>query len=1214
MSQRFDLASTPLHRGVNLIEASAGTGKTFTIAGLFVRLIVEHEVPVEQILVVTFTEAATGELRDRIRARLNAARRAFEVVTAEAGDELLATLVAQHRDQAREMAARLDLACREFDQAAIYTIHGFCQRVLKDRAFESGQLFDLELVTDAAPLLREVCDDFWRQRFYQASALRVCAALASGLSPVSLCALLTSVLRHPDIELLPHLSEGDGERFGRGLESAFRSAADLWQRDAETIRSFFGDGISWGNKPFNRTAEIGVHLANLAALFAGEFSPEAMTSVAVFTPHQLAEGVNKRRRDACAPAHPFFDACAALANALSQYALATRLELIGFARAELPLRKNRAKAQTFDDLLTRLRDALASTDGGEALASSLRQKFQAALIDEFQDTDPVQWEIFRRVFACDDRWLFLIGDPKQAIYSFRGADIYAYLGAAEATPGTRRFTLGTNWRSESALVAAVNTMFSHRDNPFVVPQIEFSPVAACGRADREPLTENGIRSAPLCVWLYPRSEDGKGISNTAAEPMLAESTASEIVRLLNGGAMLGNRPLRPEDIAVLVDRNDQARSMQEALAKRGVPAVLHATASLFESHEAEELERLLAAITEPGNERLVKAALATDLLGLTANRLDALAHDDATWQQHAARFHEYLARWNGAGFIQMFGHLLQREQIRSRLLRLTDGERRLTNVLHLAEVLQQAAVEQRLGVNGVVKWLGEQRGENGERSEEFQLRLERDDNAVRLVTIHRSKGLEYPVVFVPFCWRNAELGKGRGKSGVPEIVFHQPDGARSIQRDLGSPDLDQHTLLAQEERLAENVRLFYVALTRARNRCYFAWGGFNNAASSAPAWLLHQPRDAATALSSEFAGQFKALTEPAIASALAALAQQAGEGSDGLPPPMEMSPLPELSDSSYQPPTPSPADALQARRFTAHIPRDGRITSFSALTAGGHEELPDRDSAISTPAESSIEPAAATPPTGIFAFPRGARPGACLHEVFEDLDFTETRTEIIAALANEKLRTAGIDATKHAAPVVEMVRRTLAVPLDPAHPEFTLSRVPLAARLNELEFYFPLKRITPGTLREVFTRHGAGQAAGGFPAHLERLRFDPVAGFMKGFMDLVFEHDGRFYLVDWKSNWLGARVEDYGPAALGEEMRARHYVLQYHLYVLALDRYLATRLRGYDYARDFGGVIYVFLRGIDPARPELGLFRDRPTPELVRDLRDALLDWKEVAQ
>ena len=367
-------------------------------------------------------------------------------------------------------------------------------------------------------------------------------------------------------------------------------------------------------------------------------------------------------------------------------------------------------------------------------------------------------------------------------------------------------------------------------------------------------------------------------------------------------------------------------------------------------------------------------------------------------------------------------------------------------------------------------------------------------------------------------------------------------------------------MLAQEERLAENLRLFYVALTRARNRCYFAWGGFNSAASSAPAWLLHQPPDAATAVSEAFAAQFKAMKEPEIASALAALAQRADAGSDGSPPPIEVSPLPEPNESSYQSPPPPPPDTLQARRFTAHIPRDGRITSFSALTAGGHEELPDRDSATATPATGAAEPAVETTPTGIFAFPRGARPGACLHELFEDLDFTETRPEVIGALVAEKLRTGGIDADKHAAPVVEMVQRTLAVPLDPARPEFTLSRLPRAARLNELEFYFPLKRTSPATLRDVFARHGVDGQLENFPERLGRLQFEPVAGFMKGFIDLVFEHEERFYLVDWKSNWLGARVEDYGPETLRQEMISRHYVLQYHLYVLALDRYLATRL------------------------------------------------------
>ena len=261
-------------------------------------------------------------MRDRIRTRLIAARRAFETGVAEADDELLAALLDRHRAQAGEMAARLDLACREFDQAAIYTIHGFCQRVLKDRAFESGQLFDLELVTDATPLLREVCDDFWRQRFYEASALRVSAALAHGLNPDSLSALLAAVLRHPDIELLPRMSADALDSSARQLEQAFARASDLWRQDEAAIRSHFGDGITWGNKPYNRTAEMAEYFGGIAQCFSGNPSPEALASFAAFSPDCLAESVNKRRRDARAPDHPFFDACATLTDALAQFALA----------------------------------------------------------------------------------------------------------------------------------------------------------------------------------------------------------------------------------------------------------------------------------------------------------------------------------------------------------------------------------------------------------------------------------------------------------------------------------------------------------------------------------------------------------------------------------------------------------------------------------------------------------------------------------------------------------------------------------------------------------------------------------------------------------------------------------------------------------------------------------------------------------------------------
>ena len=350
----------------------------------------------------------------------------------------------------------------------------------------------------------------------------------------------------------------------------------------------------------------------------------------------------------------------------------------------------------------------------------------------------------------------------------------------------------------------------------------------------------GEAKPPFQFWFCQRGDE-KAISREWAKAELPRVVAAEMARLLNGDVRLGHRKLRPDDLAVLVETHSQVRLVQAALAEWKIPSVQHTTASLFEAREAAEVERILAAIAQPANERLLKAALATDLLGVNGPTLDGFARDEGAWQARLENFHDYLERWGRDGFIPMFQFFLRRERVRMNLLRFPDGERRLTNVLHLAEVLHQAAVERRLGAEGLIQWLAEMRQSEQPTSDEHQLRLERDENAVKLVTIHKSKGLEYAVVFCPFVWKNAELR--RHAQEEERVLFHDAQAGHELVRDLGSAELDAHRQLAKLEALGENTRLLYVALTRARHRCYLAWGAFKNAATSAPAWLLHAPPD-----------------------------------------------------------------------------------------------------------------------------------------------------------------------------------------------------------------------------------------------------------------------------------------------------------------------------------------------------------------------------------
>jgi exodeoxyribonuclease V beta subunit len=1180
----FQVAETELRTGTSLVEASAGTGKTFTIAGLFLRLILEKNLSVREILVVTYTVAATEELRNRIRHTIAKALQAF--TTGVSDDAFLRALLAKHADQRADLAARLDRGLYGFDEAPIYTIHGFCERVLRDRAFETGNLFDTELVTDQTPLLRQLVEDYWRKQFYRAGKIPVVFALKNRLSPEGLLPLIRTSLLHPFLKLLSPVDDQRPDSLAAALEAAFTSLREVWRAQKDAIRGHFGSGAKWANKPYNDDEAMAEAFRQLdSCLGAPEFAPSALDALRLFRKSAMAEKVSKKA-EVPPPAHPFFNLCDELARAEEQYVIGVRLGALHYVRQKLPRRKDELKVQFFDDLLTRLQNALAGA-GGPRLASLLRRQYVAALIDEFQDTDPLQYEIFSRVFMGPENYLFLIGDPKQAIYGFRGADIFTYLKARRHSD--QAYTLKENWRSEAGLVRSVNAVFSAPAQPFVFPGIEFHPVEAKGEADKQPFKVDGRAQPPFQLWFWRRT--GAGINKGAADKLLPSVVATEIVELLSRHTALGDRKLVPEDIAVLVPENRQAQLVQDALSRRNVPSVLYTSASLFDSREVVETQRVLAAIADPTHESQLMAALGTDLVGFTGARIEAMAKHETEWQQILAHFRDYLDLWLQRGFIQMFRSFMQLEQVRPRLLAFPDGERRLTNLLHLSEVLHRASVENRLGVSGLLKWISEQWEPGDQVAEEHQLRLETDEKAVKLVTLHKSKGLEYSVVFCPFSWKGANIEHG----GEEQVFFHE-HGDGNLVRDLGSPDYDANKQQACVERLAENVRLLYVALTRAKHRCYFVWGAFRDAATSAPAWLLHPPPNPKPDPVAAQEEHFPQLDDNQLLDDLSKLAEQSSRP-DGKAT-IAVRDLPQPADTAFAVSS-STGPALDYRRFTGAIARDWRISSFTSLTANQGEELPDHDAL-------GAEVRGELPASGIFAFPRGAKPGTCLHKILEKLEFTQWNQPPAAALVREQLHVHGLPKAEFTDILVEMLGKVMTASLDTGIPTLTLAKITAAQRLNELEFYFPLQRIAPDMIRTLLQEYplpGADDTGSREPGGFS---FAPVQGMLKGYIDLVFEFEGRYYLVDWKSNWLGNQVEDYGPAALAGEIRRRHYYFQYQLYTAALDRYLRLRLPGYRYEAHFGGVYYLFLRGIDPARPGFGIYRDRLEEPFVRKLNRLL--------
>ncbi len=1175
----LDPLTIPL-TGMRLIEASAGTGKTHTIATLYLRLLLERDLSVRQILVVTFTKAATEELRDRIRQRLRETLAALR--SGQSDDPQLSALLARVED--RTAAARRlqdEITC--LDEAAIFTIHGFCQRMLQENAFESALPFELEFISDEAELLAEVVRDFWRRSFHQAGAGLAALVTATWGNPDGLGAEIRPWLGKADLTLQPEVA---AEQCDAAAWLAQRShIATLWERDGAAITQLVAEhpALSRAQDKGYPAARWDEACAALEGWLGEPPDPYQLPPLfELFTSDSLAQAISaaKAKKGAQPPQHELFERCQQLWEMRSAKQVLLTCEAITWCRAELSHRKRDRGLLAFDDLLLDLHTALLAP-GGEVLAARIAGLFPAALIDEFQDTDLAQFRIFDTLYRPrPDCALYLIGDPKQAIYSFRGADIFTYMEAKRTTAPTARYTLATNWRSTADLVTAVNALFERCQIPFLYAgAIDFQAVAAAGQADESPLTIDGRREPPLVAWFLERGEE-RVISKKSARAQLAQATAVEVARLLAlgraGRACIGAQPLQPRDIAVLVRNHREAAQIQEALRRQGVASVYYSRESVFSGAEAEALLRLLTAIATPSNEGLLRATLCDGLIGLSGAELEALIRDEPAWEQRVLQFHDYLAQWQQRGFMAMFRRLLHEQQIPARLLSQTDGERRLTDLLQLAELLQAASRDHPDG--RLIRWLTEQRQHADGNSEEQQLRLESDEARVKIVTIHRSKGLEYPIVLLPFLWATQVKNSG-------PLLYHADDSPSGSVLHL-LPAAEQRQL-AQRERLAEEVRLVYVALTRARHRCYFAWGAIREAEHSGLAWLLHA---AATEEVEGLATRLSGLTDEALRAPLAAVAAAHPTSCAVTAPPADAPPLPPLSVTAHP---------LAARTPLRPVRWQWRLSSYSGLTQGRFEgaERPDHGSG------SEDRSGAAGQVAQRFLFPKGARAGVLLHQLLERIDFTGQQGPDLASETQRQLARHGL-AAEWSDPLCHWLGEVLATPL--TADGLKLAAIPRQRRLDELEFHYPMAAITPAELEAVLADLGT------FQPEDQRLAFQPAAGLMRGFIDLVFEHAGRFYVVDYKSSWLGAQFDAYTPDHLAQTVAHHRYDLQYLLYSLALHRYLSVRLPGYHYERHFGGVFYLFLRGMEPSRgASSGVYYDRPAAHLIAQL-DALM-WGEAA-
>ncbi|HDZ8841645.1 TPA: exodeoxyribonuclease V subunit beta [Aeromonas dhakensis] len=1179
MANPLNTLRFPLH-GERLIEASAGTGKTYTIAGLYLRLLLghgplieegadagqasAHERPlsVTEILVVTFTEAATAELRGRIRGRIHEARLAF--MRGQSGDALLAQLLEEVADH--ELAARRLLAAeRQMDEAAVFTIHGFCQRMLKQNAFESGALFETEFLTDDSQLRLQAVSDYWRAEFYPVDKTLASAVRALWPSPAALLREMNGWLDNSELEMRP--PAGDETLAARHQAAMGRIAAvkEGWLAQVDEIRRQTDGHISrYTGKNYEGW------LAKIAGWAQDESSGYAIPKELDRFGQTVLEASLKKGGEL--PSLPLFseiDSLLASRPGIRDLILQRAAVVV---RSRMQASKRQAHQLSFDDLLKDLDGALGSPLG-ERLCERIRATYRVAMIDEFQDTDPQQYRIFHRLYGGhQDTALLMIGDPKQAIYGFRGADIFTYIQARRNV--SAHYTLGRNWRSSHALVAAVNGLFERAKAPFIYEaDIPFLPVEAQGKS--KVLRLDGETAPVLHCWQLT----GQPTFNRGDyQSKMARATAAEIHRLLTlareGKAQIGSEPVKAGDIAVLVRTGAEGKLVQQELARLAIASVyLSNRESVLEQVEAREILLILHACQNPSEERSLRAALATGLFDLDAKALDELASDERAWESAVQEFMEYRKVWHKRGVLAMLRALLHRRNLASSLLASPYGERRLTNFLHLGELLQQVSSELD-GEYALLRWLGEAVNRQSGQDAEQILRLESERKLVQIVTIHKSKGLEYPLVFLPFICSHRS-------ADTP--LYHEADeaGNRTI---LDLTGAEESLAEADKERLAEDLRLLYVALTRG---VYATWLGLAPVRSgngksektdlhqTAIGYLLQKGEegDAAT-----------------LATALSALAQDLPGVAVGEPSLTRPAPLPAEEEQLGEP---------QVRRFGGTLERDWWISSYSGLAAQGHGHSkgglanPGFDDEVVTEAAAlAAEQPEEAPQPSIFTFPKGARPGTLLHSLFETIDFESAAGDSLAQHIATLLAQDGFD-DSWAQVLQQQVEAVLETPLETGFGEPVRLRDLAPERKQvELEFFLPMGRVTAPALTALCQQYDP-LSRGNKP-----LSFATVQGMLKGFIDLVFEWQGRWYLLDYKSNHLGMSPADYSRPALEQAMVEHRYDLQYQLYSLALHRLLSLRLPGYDFDQHFGGVFYLFLRGM----PQGGIFHTRPSRELVQGL------------
>jgi exodeoxyribonuclease V beta subunit len=1203
----------------HLIEASAGTGKTFNITRLYLRLLLERKIPVEQILVMTFTKDATEEIRGRIDGFIREALNNWQSLIIE--DEYFTAL--SQKISSEEARIRLEQALLFLDEAAIFTIHGFCKRVLSQHAFASGIVFNAQMETDCQDIILQACQD-WYRVLAKESAEDFKQVTLFWQNPQSFLKQFSkAIAKHSALDVVDVIQ----------IEQEFQLLVTASLTSIQSHQGLLSQAlieVKKGSDRELRQLEYQQLVDWLIALSQDMNIASSKMPDAFFDGKRYAKSVHKSELlDIFSSVKQLKSEIKTLDKKLNKAkALTIVREGIYQVRENIIEQKLTRNILSFDDLISTLAQCLNSSNStsltlsehqikASSLAQIIFQQYPVALVDEFQDTDPLQFSILESIYYQQPEGaLYMIGDPKQAIYGFRGGDVFAYLSARKNCD--HRWLMDTNWRSSAAMISGYNRLFYGRkidtetflengvaeegENIFGY-NIPYSPVKASPKANDNTFTDEQFQALQFIHFdlnddVESKNKKAKSVKQSF-RPVMATWCANEIIRLLSTShdksISLESREIESKDIAILVRDGTEAAEVKLALDTAGLASVFMSNrANLLKSEETQQLIRLLKGILFVEDERLFSAAITSSLLAYPPQAFYQLQQDELAWQSLKLRFIQLRNDWLYQGFIAMALKLMHEH------FSLPDEnqDRMFTNLLHLFEILQTASQRHRQPQE-LLFWF-EQQSRDSSPEVEAELRLESDDDLIRIITQHGSKGMEYPVVFVPFATRHKDPLKF-GSRSVDFIEYHNNEGHLKLSLD-GSDDA---RAAMADEAYAEAIRLLYVAITRAEQRCYLLSTAFDQAENSPLGRTLKWKKD------------------QNIVNNLTALVQDAPDAIGLL-----------TINSSYE-------DAIEAQEYGTHLSSnkkhsssqvksaeldisvacfDGKIernwwlSSFTALSKNlrhGGVSSPDRDNTQELSANIALS-ASNTLSSSLlrFTIAKGAHTGNLLHDILEDTDFSapDWANALHWPLLKYGELTEGFDHDD----LQQWLNQIIQTPLTSSG-ELTLSSLTPAKTLREIEFYYPMNSASSDRLACQLTQHRNvdKNESDDYLQSVKLPAYHQLKGMMHGFVDLIFEHNNQYFVCDYKSSHLGDEFEHYTQDNMRLNIEKNHYDLQYLIYSLALHRYLRHALPDYDAKQHFGGIYYLYLRGMtdDPDHRMAGVYHREISIEELEAL-DVLFEGK----